>query len=240
MTTPRQKSKSTRRFISPSLTLSAAALGSIPAAVAAFAAFTLTTTSVDAASLIYTLSGSRITGSLGATGFTDASWSMTMTADSANVISGIYGGGPFQFPYNYLAGSPVVTINTGTSTLTATIVPLNSGNTVGILSMGNPFTPTVFRNSVFERSAANTNPPSDSLGVMSSSLNSLTTEGSFGTNQYSNSSVRFNTNAGPFDINFFSNNSGSFTITAVPEPTSALLSALGASMLLRRRRRQAA
>jgi hypothetical protein len=164
---------------------------------------------------------------------------MTMTADSANVISGNYVGGPFQFPYNYLAGSPVVTINTGTSILTATIVPFNSGNTVGILSMGNPFN-TDFRNSVFERIAAITNPPLDSLGVFSSSLNNLNTEGSFGTNQYSNVSARFNTNAGPFDISSHSNNSGSFTITAVPEPTSALLSALGASMLLRRRRRQAA
>jgi hypothetical protein len=41
---------------------------------------------------------------------------------------------------------------------------------------------------------------------------------------------------------FYSDNSPLFAVnaTAVPEPTSAFLSALGASMLLRRRRRQAA
>jgi hypothetical protein len=44
------------------------------------------------------------------------------------------------------------------------------------------------------------------------------------------------------DFEFFAGASPLFAVnaTAVPEPTSALLSALGASMLLRRRRRQAA
>jgi hypothetical protein len=64
--------------------------------------------------------------------------------------------------------------------------------------------------------------------------------GSSDPNQYSNASVNFKTDAGNFDITFHSDDSGSFTITAVPEPTSALMSALGASMLLRRRRRQSA
>jgi hypothetical protein len=160
-----------------------------------------------------------------------------MTADSADVVSGTFvGGGIYQVPYYYLAGSPIVTINTGDGTLTATLVPATIGNTVGILSMANPFNSDV-RNQFIERNINNTRPPLDSLGVMSNTLNSLDTEGSFGTNQYKNATATFNTSVGELKLTFHNNISGSFTIAAVPEPTSALMSALGATMLLRRRRK---
>ena len=208
-------------------------------------------TSAKAELLTYTLSGSSINGSLGSTGFTGASWSMTMTADPATVISGTYSVGP-GFPYNYIAGSPHVTINTGSSTLTATLVPATVGNTVGLISYGVSTNLTNTYNQFQEISPAAVSPPFFSLGVNSASLNSLDAIGSFGVNQYQNATASFNTDQGTLSVGPPINNiTGSFTIAAVPDPApvpeidpnslgSVLALVLGSLGLLERRRLKAA
>jgi hypothetical protein len=201
-------------------------------------------TSAKAELFTYTLSGSSITGTLGSTGFTGASWSMTMTADPATVISGTYSvgpGGSTKFPYKYVAGSPHVTINTGSSTLTATLVPATVGNTVGLISYGVSTNLTNTYNQFQELSPAAVSPPSLSLGVSSASLNSLDAIGSFGVNQYQNATASFNTDQGTLSLNSsFSNITGSFTITAVPEPSTYAMAlaglACGGWQMFRRRR----
>jgi hypothetical protein len=208
-------------------------------------------TSAKAELLTYTLSGSSISGTLGSTGFTGASWSMTMTADPATVISGTYSVGP-GFPYNYVAGSPHVTINTGSSTLTATLVPATVGNTVGLISYGVSTNLTDIFNQFQEISPAAVSPPNLSLGVKSASLNSLDAIGSFGVNQYQNATASFNTDQGTLSLGpSFSNITGSFTIASAPDPSavpeidpnslgSVLALVLGSLGLLERRRLKAA
>jgi len=131
--------------------------------VVAFAATLLAIPVARAELLTYTLSGSAITGSLGATNFTNASWSMSMTADSTTVVSGTYNVGPggiYQFPYFFIAGTPVVTVNTGSSILTATLLPATLGNSVGLMSLQSPFAPPTIYNQFQEWNAANTTLPS--------------------------------------------------------------------------------
>jgi hypothetical protein len=199
--------------------------------------------------LTYTLSGSSITGNLGATNFTDASWSMSMTADSTTVVSGTYNVGPggiYQFPYFFIAGTPVVTVNTGSSILTATLVPATLGNSVGLLSLQNPFSPTTITNQFQEWNAANTSPPNPSLGIYSSALNTLAVVGSFGSNQYGNASADFSTDQGTLHMSRRTDLTGSFIIAAAPVPEidpagvgSVLALVTGALGLIERRRLKA-
>ena len=183
--------------------------------------------------LTYSLSGSSITGNLGSTSFANASWSMTMTADPTTVVSGTYGvgpGGAVKFDYFYVAGTPAVTVNTGTSTLTATLVPATIGNTVGLISYQRRGSSDVF-NQFQELSGTATSPPFVSLGVSSSSLNSLNTIGAFGINQHSNSTDNFNTDQGTLHVERYSNISGAFTIAAAPAPVPEIDPATGSSAL---------
>jgi hypothetical protein len=103
--------------------------------IMAIAACILATPMVAEASIItYTATGGLITGTLNGTPFTGATWSITGTADPTNVVSGIafYG----QVPYNFLAMTPFLTITSGSSTLTATLITSGStGERVGALSM---------------------------------------------------------------------------------------------------------
>jgi len=199
--------------------------------------------------LTYTLSGSSITGNLGATNFTNASWSMSMTADSTTVVSGTYNVGPggiYQFPYFFIAGTPVVTVNTGSSILTATLVPATLGNSVGLLSLQSPFSPITNRNQFQEWNAANTSPPNPSLGIYSSALNTLAVVGSFGSNQYGNASADFSTDQGTLHVSSHTDLTGSFIIAAAPVPEidpagmgSVMALVTGALGLLERRRLKA-
>ena len=103
--------------------------------IMAIAACILATPMVAKAStLTYTATGGLITGTLNGTPFTGATWSITGTADPTNVVSGsVYAG---FVPYNFLAMTPFLTITSGSSTLTATLVTSGSGNQqVGAFSM---------------------------------------------------------------------------------------------------------
>jgi hypothetical protein len=101
----------------------------------AFASMLAAPSAADASTLTYTATGGIITGTLGSTPFTDATWSITGTADPTNVVSGTYAGGPYSLPFNFLAMTPLLTIMTGSSTLQATIVTTGStGQQVGVFS----------------------------------------------------------------------------------------------------------
>jgi len=160
---------------------------------------------------------------------------MTMTADPATVISGTYSlgqGGSVKFPYNYVAGSPHVTINTGSSTLTASLVPATVGNTVGLFSYNVALDPTKIYNQYQELSPTAVSPPQLSVGVLSASPNSLNAIGSYGVNQYANPITNFNTDQGTLRItNPYSNISGAFTIAAAPAPVPEIDPATGSSAL---------
>ena len=90
--------------------------------------------SADASNLTYTSTGGLITGTLNGTPFTDATWSITGTADPTNVVAGsIFSG---AIPYKFLAMTPFLTIHSGSSTLQATLVTSGStGEQVGAVSL---------------------------------------------------------------------------------------------------------
>ena len=91
----------------------------------------------DASTLTYTATGGIISGDLGGTSFTDATWSITGTADPTNVVSGTLNLGPsFDLPFHFLAMTPLLTITTGSSSVQATVVTSGStGQQVGVFSM---------------------------------------------------------------------------------------------------------
>jgi hypothetical protein len=104
--------------------------------VIAFASVLAAPSSADASTLTYSATGGIITGTLGGTPFTDATWSITGTVDPTNVVTGT---GPIEgvfLPFHFLAMTPLLTITTGSSTLQATIVTTGStGQQVGVFSV---------------------------------------------------------------------------------------------------------
>ena len=100
----------------------------------AFASMLASPSAADASTLTYSATGGIITGTLGGTPFTDATWSITGTADPTNVVTGTIVW-LVPIPFNFLAMTPLLTITTGSSTLQATIVTTGStGQQVGVFS----------------------------------------------------------------------------------------------------------
>jgi len=101
----------------------------------AFASMLAAPLAANASTLTYTATGGIITGTLGSTPFTNATWSITGTADPTHVISGT-SASIVAVPFHFLALTPLLTITTGSSTLQATIVTTGStGQQVGVLSV---------------------------------------------------------------------------------------------------------
>ena len=93
----------------------------------------VTPVAAEASNLTYTATGGLITGTLNGTPFTNATWSITGTADPTNVVAGTTFSG--LVPYNFLAMTPFLTIQSGSSTLQATLVTSGSiGEQVGAIS----------------------------------------------------------------------------------------------------------
>ena len=93
----------------------------------------VTPVAAEASNLTYTATGGLITGTLNGTPFTNATWSITGTADPTNVVAGTAFSG--LVPYNFLAMTPFLTIQSGSSTLQATLVTSGSiGEQVGAFS----------------------------------------------------------------------------------------------------------
>jgi len=101
----------------------------------AFASMLAAPLAADASTLTYTATGGIISGSLGGTPFTNATWSITGTGDPTNVVTGTTSDAEAT-PFNFLAMTPLLTITTGSSTLQATMVTDGSiGQQVGVFSI---------------------------------------------------------------------------------------------------------
>ncbi len=66
------------------------------------------------AALVYTLSGGGLSGSLGGTAFSDATWSFSGIGDAENVQSGLIGG-LLPATYNFFTEQPTMTIRDGSN-----------------------------------------------------------------------------------------------------------------------------
>ena len=208
----------------------------------AIAACILATPMVAKAStLTYTATGGLITGTLNGTPFTGATWSITGTADPTNVVSGSVFNG--LVPYNFLAMTPFLTITSGSSTLTATLVTSGSGNQqVGAFSMDfNAISPGLSAD-VF--AYLNGDGSSDGFGMGQARTGLYTTLQSpfsgFGT-QNSGITGTYFTDIGPMVISGNTDQAATFTVSLVPEPSSAApsLGLIAAGVFFRRRKQVA-
>jgi hypothetical protein len=219
----------------------------------AFASMLAAPLAADASTLTYTATGGIITGTLGGTPFTDATWSITGTANPANVVSGTISdvgpGGPFSSPFNFLAMTPLLTITTGSSTLQATIVTTGStGQQVGVFSADLGALFSGFAGDSFGYLEGDGSVVNGSFGLNGLGLYTDLQSPFFGSGSQSTSD--FNTNVGLFVVSEFTDQGATFIVSggspsAVPEidPNSlgsVLALVLGSLGLLERRRLKAA
>jgi len=201
----------------------------------------------DASTLTYTATGGIITGSLGGTPFTNATWSITGAADPTNVVTGTAFFG--LAPFNFLAMTPLLTITTGSSTLQATIVTTGStGQQVGVFSVDYNALQPGFGVDFFGYLEGNGS-ATNALGVSGSGLYIDLQSPFFGSGDQV-AGAGFNTNVGLFVRNNVTDQASTFTISgaspsSVPEidPNSlgsVLALVLGSLGLLERRRLKAA
>ena len=206
----------------------------------------------DASTLTYTATGGIITGTLGETSFTDATWSITGTADPTTVVTGT--GGPIEglfLPFNFLAMTPLLTITTGSSTLQATIVTTGStGQQVGVFSVDAGAYSSGLGIDLFGYLEGDgTTLFASGLGVLGSGLYTDLQSPFSGSGDQSKSGD-LSTNVGLFIITAYNSQASTFTVSgdspsAVPEidPNSigsVLALVLGSLGLLERRRLKAA
>jgi hypothetical protein len=215
----------------------------------AFASMLAAPSAADASTLTYTATGGIITGTLGETSFTDATWSITGTADPANVISGTSASPGGTIPFNFLAMAPLLTITTGSSTLQATIVPDSSiGQQVGVFSADYSGISSGFASDGFGYLDEDGSTASNTFGVAGFGLYTNLQSPFFGSG-YQFTSSGFNTNVGLFDVTGDTDQGATFTVSggspsSVPEidPNSlgsVLALIVGSLGLLERRRLKA-
>ena len=212
----------------------------------AFASMLAAPSAADASTLTYTATGGIITGTLGETSFTDATWSITGTADPTNVITGTFSG---VAPFKFLAMTPLLTITTGSSTLQATMVANGSiGQQVGVFSIDLSADLSGLGLDVFGYLAGDGSNLEDDLGVIGLELyTDLQSPFSGSGGQLASD---FNTNVGLFVVSEATDQGATFTVSggspsSVPEidPNSlgsVLALVLGSLGLLERRRLKAA
>ena len=212
----------------------------------AFASMLAAPSAADASTLTYTATGGIITGTLGETSFTDATWSITGTADPTNVITGTFSG---VAPFKFLAMTPLLTITTGSSTLQATMVANGSiGQQVGVFSIDLSADLSGLGLDVFGYLAGDGSNLEDDLGVIGLELyTDLQSPFSGSGGQLASD---FNTNVGLFVVSEATDQGAAFTVSggspsSVPEidPNSlgsVLALVVGSLGLLERRRLKAA
>jgi len=192
----------------------------------------------DASTLTYTATGGIITGSLGGTPFTNATWSITGTADPTNVVTGTAFFG--QVPFNFLAMTPVLTLTTGSSTRQATIVTTGSAHQqVGVFSANYNALQPGFGVDFFGYLEGNGS-ATNALGVSGSGLY-IDLQSPFFGSGVQVAGAGFNTNVGQFVRNNVTDQASTFTVSAVPEPSTCAMAlaglACGGYSLFRRRKR---
>ena len=210
----------------------------------ALASMLAAASAADASTLTYTATGGIITGTLGGTPFTDATWSITGTADPTTVVFGTMVS-IVTIPFNFLAMTPLLTITTGSSTLQATIVTDGSiGQQVGVFSadfgaLASGYSVDGFGYLQGDGSTINIALGVEGLGLYTNLQSSFLGSGSQATND-------FNTDVGLFVMTQDYNQGATFTVSggspsSVPEidPNgleSVLALVLGLLGLLERRR----
>ena len=214
-----------------------------------FASMLAAPSAADASTLTYTATGGIIAGTLGGTPFTDATWSITGTADPANVISGTSASPGGTIPFNFLAMAPLLTITTGSSTLQATIVPDSSiGQQVGVFSFDASALSSGYSGDVFGYLEGDGS-IGQGLGVAGFGLYTDLQSSFFGSG-FQAAPDNLDTNVGVFLVTDFTDQGATFTVSggspsSVPEidPNSlgsVLALVLGSLGLLERRRLKAA
>lgn len=189
---------------------------------------------VQASNMIYTMSGGTFSGSLNGVSFTSATYSITATADPANVQTGTFMGQPL---YSLLA-TPSITINGfAPATLTASdwkVMSLDLNN----ISAGESVV-------IFGQLLANTPdfeltfPNGSGLYNNFSTPATYNSQGDFAVGSGSNSLA---TSAGALLVTANSGTGtgvGVFTVVAVPEPSTYALTAIATGVMtyLARRRK---
>ena len=215
----------------------------------AFASMLAAPLVADASTLTYTGTGGIITGTLNGTPFTDATWSITGTANPTNVITGTISGA-FSIPFNFLAMTPLLTITTGSSTLQATVVTTGStGQQVGVFSFDYSGVASGFGIDGFGYLEGDGSLSYDPIGVLGLGLYT-DLQSPFSGSGDQIPTTGFLTNVGLFLVTDSTDQGANFTVSggspsAVPEidPNSlgsALALVLGSLGLLERRRLKAA
>jgi len=182
-----------------------------------------------AETMTYTATGGLISGTLGGVTFTDAAWSITATADTANITQGNFSA---AIPYYFLPASAVLTID-GFSPVTFTSP--NFGVFSGDYSI-------VLSPNVALSGFADFNVSGNTSGLAAYGFNiftdlatpvTLNAESSIANKDYT-----FTTSGGDFVISADTGAPGTFSVESVPEPsTCALLGVAGACLAFMRRRR---
>jgi hypothetical protein len=172
---------------------------------------------------VYTATGGVITGSIGGNSFTDASWTITGTADAGTVQTGL-ANGTLPVVYNYLV--PVITIIDGGSSWTATLLdPSGAQWAVGstdysVMGVDASFSGFIALDATLngEGFGALTAPPDASDLVTPRTI--------LGT-QLANLSSPAETSLGTLTISDTTDGAASFNIAAVPIPGTLALLGVG-------------
>jgi len=215
----------------------------------AFASMLAAPLAADASTLTYTATGGIITGTLGGTPFTDATWSITGTGDPTTVVSGTVGSPFGPLPFNFLAMTPLLTITTGSSTLQANIVTTGStGQQVGVFSADLGALSSGYGGDSFGYLEGDGSVAFGTFGLNGFGLYTDLQSPFFGSGSQFTSDL--NTNVGLFVVSDSTDQGATFTVSggspsAVPEidPNSlgsVLALVLGSLGLLERRRLKAA
>ena len=187
--------------------------------------------------MVYSAAGSSISGSLGGTSFSDASWSLTATADEAlSTLSSFTVPGQGTFQLWWLPVAPRLKIQTMATMLEADLQPANPFRWLA-LSGSFPVGPTPKIGFVYTTPWFN---PETAAGVVEvpGSFVNLQSPGNFAGASIFEPNT-FATTAGPLVISSSSTVPGFFRIDPVPSPLAGL-GAAGAFSWSRRLRRRLA
>lgn len=191
----------------------------------AMAAFTVCSMTVaplaDGSLLRATMTGGLISGDLGGTPFTNASYTVTASYDPAVVQSGTL----VSFPAAYVAAAPTITIDTGSGLLSGTLQPFSG------------FTWHLFSLAVTANDSRSGFAPIDgSLNVTNAfdieaaqPRSTLLAQLAFGGDSDANDPATWQTTSGVLNITASTDAAGTFAI--VPEPSAPAVLGIGLTVI---------